>query len=195
VTALPLSRRPPAESVDDATLLAAIAKDDLGALGHLYDRHARAVWRVVHRVTSGAADVDDIVHTTFLKVPELAASFDGRPSARSWLIGIAVRFALRHMRGRGRFTRMLARFAHVTRGVDALDPEVQANGRAALAALERSLATLAPAKRVVFVMIEMEGLAHDEVARVLGVPVATVRTRLFHAKRELASAVALAGRP
>jgi RNA polymerase sigma-70 factor (ECF subfamily) len=143
-------------------------------------------------VTNGASDVDDIVHATFLKVPQLAASFDGRASASGWLVGIAVRLALRHTRTLGRFTGMLRRFAHVTRDADRLDPEVMASGRAQLAILDRAITKLSPAKRAVFVLVEIEGFAHDDVARDLGVPAATVRTRLFHAKRELRKALTLA---
>jgi RNA polymerase sigma-70 factor (ECF subfamily) len=180
------------EPITDAPLLLAIERGDLGALGTLYDRHASSVWRVVRRVTNGASDVDDIVHATFLKVPRLAASFDGRASARGWLVGIAVRLALRHTRTLRRFTGMLKRFAHVTHDVNQLDPEVLAIGRAQLAVLERATSKLSPTKRAVFVLVEIEGFAPDEVARDLGVPAATVRTRLFHAKRELRKALALA---
>jgi RNA polymerase sigma-70 factor (ECF subfamily) len=173
----------------DAELLQAIRRDDLGALGVLYDRHAKAVWRVVARVTNGASDVDDIVHLTFLKVPELAAGFDGRPSARGWLCGIAVRLALRHTRTLGRFGAMLRRFAHVTWHENQLDPEVLAIGRSQIALLESAVRDLSAAKRAVFVLIEVEGLRHDEVARDLGIPAATVRSRLFHAKEELRNAL------
>jgi RNA polymerase sigma-70 factor (ECF subfamily) len=183
----------PAVELTDAVLLAAIATGDLGSLGALYDRHARAVYRVVHRVTNGAGDVDDLVHATFLKVPDVASSFDGRPSARAWLIGIAVRLALRHRRTLGRFARMLGRFAQVTGDAYRVDPEVHAAGRARLAALDAAVARLSPAKRAVFVLIEMEGLSHEEVAAELSVPVPTVRTRLFHAKQELREALARTG--
>jgi RNA polymerase sigma-70 factor (ECF subfamily) len=184
---------PTPEAVTDASLLTDIAHEDLGALGVLYDRHAKSVWRVVQRVTNGAGDADDIVHATFLKVPQLAASFDGRPSARSWLIGIAVRLALRHTRTLGRFVGMLKRFSNATRDADRLDPEVLVSGRAELVVLEGAVRRLSPAKRAVFVMIELEGLSNDEVARDLGIPAATVRTRLFHAKQELRDALGRTG--
>jgi len=182
-----------AASASDADLLVRIAQHDLGALGALYDRHMRSVWRVVYRVTNGASDVEDIVHATFLKVPQLASRFDGRPSARSWLIGIALRLAQRHARTLHRFTRMLGRFAHVTQDADRLDPESRAIGRAKLAVLERAVGKLSAPKKAVFVLIELEGLSHDDVARDLDVPLATVRTRLFHAKRELREALAREG--
>jgi RNA polymerase sigma factor (sigma-70 family) len=175
--------------VSDAVLLAAIASDDLGALGVLYDRHAGSVWRVVYRVTNGASDVDDLVHATFLKVPQVARTFDGRASARNWLMGIAVRLALRNTRSVARFTRMLARFSSASERADLLDPEVQAAGRARLVALDRAVTRLSAAKRAVFILIEMEGLSTEEVAQELGIPVPTVRTRLFHAKHELRAAL------
>jgi RNA polymerase sigma-70 factor (ECF subfamily) len=194
VTIVLSRKRATADPISDAALIQAIPGGDLGALGLLYDRHARAVWRVLHRVTNGASDVDDLVHATFLKIPSLAPSFDGRPSARSWLIGVAVRLALRHTRSVGRFSRMLTRFAHITRSVDLLDPEVQMAGRAKLVVLDRALTRLPLAKRAVFVMVEMEGMTHDEVARELGIPLPTVRTRLFHAKRALSNALRVAER-
>jgi RNA polymerase sigma-70 factor (ECF subfamily) len=180
------------ERVTDAELLAEIARDELGALGVLYDRHAAALWRVVHRVTNGSSDVDDIVHATFLKIPALASRFDGRPSARSWLAGVAVRVALHQGRSLARLTATLKRFAQVTTHADSLDPELLAGGRARVAVLDRALCRLSPAKRAVFVLVEIEGCTHEEVARDLGIPAATVRTRLFSAKRELRSALARA---
>jgi RNA polymerase sigma-70 factor (ECF subfamily) len=182
------------ETVADNVLLERIAADDLGALGVLYDRHIHAVVRVVSRVSGSANDADDIAHATFMKVRELAPSFDGRPSARPWLIGIAVRLAQRRLRTMARFTHMLGRFAHVTRDAERVDPEKHAAGRAELAVIEEAIGKLSVAKRTVFVLVEIEGLAHDEVARELGIPQATVRTRLFHAKQELMLALGRSAR-
>jgi RNA polymerase sigma factor (sigma-70 family) len=173
----------------DAPLLVAIARGDLGSLGILYDRHAHAVWGVVHRVLGRGDGVDDVVHAAFLKVVEIASTFDVRPSARNWVIGIAVRLALRKTRSAGRLARMLARFAHAGRSAYAVDPEATAMGRERVAALERGLMDLSPAKRAVFVLVEVEGLTHDEVAEILDIPLPTVRTRLFHAKKALRAAV------
>jgi RNA polymerase sigma-70 factor (ECF subfamily) len=175
----------------DAVLLAAVAAGDLGALGTVYDRHARDVWRVVARVMSGSGDVDDVVHATFLKLPELARSFDGRPSAKNWLCGIAVRLALRRGRTVERFTRMLSRFARAPWAQPTADPETQAILGEDLATLQRALEALPPKKRAVVVLVELQGMPQEEVAEVLGIPAATVRTRLFSARRALREAMGL----
>jgi RNA polymerase sigma-70 factor (ECF subfamily) len=174
----------------DAELLTAAGAGDLSALGALYDRHARDVWRVLDRVTNGSSDVEDVLHTTFLSLPRLAANFDGRsPSCRNWLCGVATHLALRHGRGLRRFTAMLARFGATTEHASWVTPESHARDREEVLLLERAVAAMSPKKRAVFVLIECEGLSHVEVAESLQIPLATVRTRLFGAKNELRAAL------
>ncbi len=185
---MPFSRSEGA-SRSDAVLLTAVAAGDLGALGVLYDRHSRDVWRVLARVMNGSADVEDVLHATFLKLPEVASSFDGRPSCRNWLCGVAVRLALRRGRTLERFTRMLSRFARAQWVQPSADPESQNILGEDLAALQRALETLPPKKRAVVVLVELQGMAQEDVARVLGIPAATVRTRLFSARRVLREAL------
>jgi RNA polymerase sigma-70 factor (ECF subfamily) len=100
VSAQPL--RPHSDASTDAELLARVASGHLGALGELYDRYARDVWRAVRRSLPNDADVDDVVHATFLNLPRIAGAYDGRASCRNWLCGIGVRLAMRHRRGAGR---------------------------------------------------------------------------------------------
>jgi len=184
-------RAPPKQArASDAELLAAIARGEIAPLGELYDRYAREVWRVVDRVTSGSPDAEDLVHATFLKVPELAASFDGRPSCRTWLCGVAVHLTLHHRRSGDRFRAMLAALGDTLRGVtSSSDPERAARHGQELAVFERALRRLSAPKRGVFVLIELEGLSHAETAAALGIPLVTVRTRLFHAKQALRHAL------
>ena len=176
----------------DAELLESVASGDLGALGELYDRYARNVWQAARRSLDGV-DAEDVVHQLFVKLPEIAPSFDGRASCRGWLCGIAVRLAMRHRRGAGRFRRMLGSFAHTLVGRTTRDPERAAMGSQELGALERALAALSEKKRVVFVLVEVEGLTAEEAARVLEIPAATARTRLFHARKELQAALEAEG--
>jgi RNA polymerase sigma-70 factor (ECF subfamily) len=179
----------------DDELLREIEAGDLRSLGELYDRHASKVWRAVHRTLGSATDVDDVVHTVFLKLPSLARSYDGRTEAGPWLVGIGVRTALRHRRGAGRFFKMLASFAHTVGDRVSRDPERHSSQRQELRAFEVALADLAPKKRAVFTLIELDGLTTEEVASALEIPAATVRTRLHHARRELAAVLRREGEP
>jgi RNA polymerase sigma-70 factor (ECF subfamily) len=176
------------ERTDDV-LLAAIVDGDLGALGELYDRYARDVWRATYHVQGNAADAEDIVHTVFMKLPEIAKSYDGRSNARPWLVGIAVRIASRHRRGIGRFLRILTSFAITAPTSRELDPERDAIAKQEINAVDAAVAKLPPHQRIVFTLIELEGLSGEDVGRALSLPAATVRTRLHHARRNLYAAM------
>ncbi|MGD0528577.1 MAG: sigma-70 family RNA polymerase sigma factor [Polyangiaceae bacterium] len=191
MTTRPLQPRP--AGATDAELLAEVAGGHLGALGELYDRYARDVWRTVRRSLPDGADVDDVVHATFLNLPRIAASYDGRASCRNWLCGIGVRLAMRHRRGAGRLQRMLLSFAQTLVGRGVADPERRASDNQELAVLERALARLSEKKRAVFVLVELEGLSAAEAALALEIPAVTARTRLFHARRELQQALQRGG--
>jgi RNA polymerase sigma-70 factor (ECF subfamily) len=175
--------------MSDPELVADVAAGDLGALGELYDRYARHVWRAARRTLDDAADADDVVHATFMGLPRIASAYDGRASCRNWLCGIAVRLALRHRRTATRFRRALGAFAETIVGHSTADPERGASSQEELAVLDRALSRLSEKKRAVFVLVELEGLSAEDVATALGIPTATVRTRLFHARRELQQAL------
>ncbi len=185
----PLARSP---SKSDRDLIVLVGEGDLGALGELYDRYARDVWRVALRLLRSDADAEDVVHAVFLKLPQIAGSHDGRSNVRAWLLGICVRLASRHRRSAARFFRMISSLAEVAPTSSRLDPEREIGSRQDLRRLENALATLAPKKRIAFMLVELEGLSSDEAARALDVPAATVRTRLHHARREIDSALKLA---
>jgi RNA polymerase sigma-70 factor (ECF subfamily) len=126
---------------------------------------------------------------TFLKLPEIARSYDGRESCRGWLCGIGVNLAIRHRRGAGRFNRMLSLFGQTVADRSHLNPERLAGGQEEVAALGRALDALSDKKRAAFLLVEIEGLTAEEAGQALSVPPATVRTRLFHARRELLAAL------
>lgn len=177
-----LARHPPRS---DAELLELLAHNDSEALGEIYDRYARCVWRAVRRTLGAATNVDDLVHAVFMKLPQIAHSYDGRLSCRGWLCGIGVRLALRHRRSTWRLRRVMDAFAQMVGGAAHSDPERRVSASQELSAFERALEQLSPKRRAVFVLVEVEGLTTDEVAKALEIPPATVRTRLFHARREL----------
>jgi RNA polymerase sigma-70 factor (ECF subfamily) len=178
-----------AAPVSDPELMRDVAAGDPGALGELYTRYARDVWRAIRRSLPDGVDAEDIVHATFMKLPQIAAGYDGRSSCRNWLCGIAVRLAMRHRRGAGRFQRMLRAFTNAVVARSSADPERNASGAEELVVLEHALVRLGEKKRVAFVLVELEGLSAEEAAEALDVPPATVRTRLFHARHELQEAL------
>jgi len=167
----------------DADALRRLAEGETSALAPIYDRHHVALRRFVAQATNDAHDVDDLLHATFLTAAKAAGSFDGRESCRPWLFGIAVRLLQRRRRTLARWSRALRELA-VQANVQ-VDPHRELGARDDLKSLSVALGKLSEGKRVAVCLAEVEGLSSDEIARVLGIPVGTVWTRLHHARREL----------
>ena len=177
-------------SPTDADLLRCIAEGDLAALGDLYDRYVVDMWRAVGLALGETSGTEDVVHAVFLNLPRIAASYDGRVNCRPWLLGIAVRLAMRHSRGVRRFRRILCSLAEIVIRSASCDPErASARNRGELAGFERALAGLSAKKRAAFVLAELEGLTCKEVATALEIPAAAARTTLVHARRDLHAAM------
>jgi RNA polymerase sigma-70 factor, ECF subfamily len=172
-------------SPTDAEIVADIARGDLHALGVLFDRHESTVRRFIGRLGVPPAEIDDLVQLTFLDVLRAAHRFDERFPPKNWLLGLCAMVVRRHRRSVGR---MAARLA-----VWASDPSCQAGAfsvddleqRESAARAMRALEKLSHKKREVFVMMVLENVSGEETARALGVPLATVWTRMHHARRDL----------
>lgn len=172
----------------DAELIARLATGEIGALGELYDRHQAAVFRFLTRATNGAEDVDDLLHQTFLAAAKSAGRYDGRSSCRPWLIGIAVQHLKRR---RQSFARLFAVLRSLRdRRTTIVDPRSSLQAKSDI---DRALARLSEAKRITFLMAEVEGFSCAEIAETLNVPIGTVWTRLHAARRELRDALGREG--
>jgi RNA polymerase sigma-70 factor (ECF subfamily) len=172
---------PPAS---DADVLRRVASGEITALGELYDQYQTPIRRFIVRATSDAEDVDDLVHATFLAVAKSAGRYDGRPSCRPWLIGIAAQLLRRRREAFRRFLAVLSSLSSA--GANTVDPRPALQARSDV---ERALARISEAKRVTFLMAEVEGLSCAEIAAALGIPIGTVWTRLHAAHRELRRAL------
>jgi RNA polymerase sigma-70 factor (ECF subfamily) len=164
----------------DPDIMHRLSNGEIGALGELYDRHHEALRHFVARATSDAEDVEDLVHATFLAAAKTASHYDGRPSCRPWLVGIAVRLLRRRRRAFGNLFAVLASLRWAKPATTDPRPALYARND-----VERALARLSEAKRIALWMAEVEGWSCPEIAAALGVPVGTVWTRLHAARREL----------
>jgi len=173
----PLKLVPPMKpAMDDADALARVARGDVGALGEVYDRHARSLLSFAARAV-GRHHAEDIVQSTFVCAAKVASTYDARgASARSWLFGIAARLVQQRRRSFARLARALLRFDLAASS----SPEGEARND-----LQKGLLRLSEAKRVVLLLAEVEGFTCEEIATMLEIPVGTVWTRLHHARREM----------
>jgi RNA polymerase sigma-70 factor (ECF subfamily) len=148
----------------------------------LYEEHAAFVRRVLLRVGTSASDVDDLLQEVFLVALRKIEGFEGRSKPRTWLCGIALRVA-----AGARRSSKLRSLIGLDRAPELADPgtPVQALERKETQAqVQRALGKLGEKKRTVFLLFDVEGLSGEEIAEATECPVATVWTRLHHARKD-----------
>lgn len=161
-----------------------VASGEVAALGELYDAHHQHVRAFCQRLFAGGAEAEDLVQETFLAAPSALRRFEGRSSLRTFLVSIAVNHARHHRRAVARRVGMLARF-HREPSSEVLRPD-QANERTELVeAMAAVLLELPIDQRVAVVLCIVEERTSAEAAQIVGVAEATIRTRIFHARKKM----------
>jgi RNA polymerase sigma-70 factor (ECF subfamily) len=176
---------------DRALVERALAGDE-SAFQQLFVRHREDAARIVYRMLGPSPEVEDVVQEIFLHVYRSLGSFRGDARFSTWLYRLCVNVTRMHLRSK----RSRPRFADVdvpeapTPEAPVLDPSEQVERRHRVHALYRLLDGLGEKKREVLVLHDFEGMAAKQIADTLGIPVLTVRTRLFYARKELYAAMA-----
>jgi RNA polymerase sigma-70 factor (ECF subfamily) len=151
------------------------------ALGVLYREHHGFVWRNARRLGCPEAWVEDVVHEVFLVVARRLAEFEARSSPRTWIFAITYRVVRRMLRDRARRQHKLQGYA-LTQPSCIAPPQERTD---AAEALRRLMSKLGDAKRLVFIMAELEGMTSVEIGDCLGISPRTVDSRLRTARLEL----------
>jgi RNA polymerase sigma-70 factor, ECF subfamily len=171
-------------AIGEALLVAALGDGDLAALATTFDRWNQRVRVLARRLLSDPAAAEDVVQDVFTALPRAVRRFRGEADLETFLLGIAVKAVWRHRRAALRRRKALERLrAAVPSGP--IDPEHDAYRRELGARLAAALDELPLPQRVAFVLCEVEELTAGQAAAIADAPEATIRTRLFHARRRL----------
>src|SRR5262245_40570708 len=162
-----------------------IARGDVAAIAEAYDLHQSAVRGFARRLVGDDAVAEDLVHEVFVTLPSAIGGFRHDASLRTFLISIAVNHARHHIRAAGRRRAALARLSEHPPPEAPSTPEDEVMRKRLAMSLSRALDGLPDDQRIAFVLCEVEERSSGEVARIVGAPEATVRTRLYHARRKL----------
>jgi RNA polymerase sigma factor (sigma-70 family) len=171
----------------DHELLEACATGDEQALGLVYDRYARVAYAVALRVLRDSALAEDAVQEAFLAVWRQAATYDPeRGTASAWILTFVHRRAVD-------LVRRQHRFQGLPEALEAALPARSVDGVADGVALRRdvhaALRTLSSAERRVIELAYWGGLTQSEIARALGIPPGTVKSRTFAGLAKLRDAL------
>ncbi|MGV3570032.1 MAG: RNA polymerase sigma factor [Ramlibacter sp.] len=182
----------PAAASGDAELAARAARGEAGAFEAIMRRHNRMVFRAARSILRSDAEAEEAVQDAYLKAWRALGSFRAEAKLSTWLVRIAINEALQRARRRSATVIPLDGAAALQEDppgpADRLadDADLQPDrmlGRAQLRrVMEAHIDALPEVFRTVFVLRAVEELSVDEVADVLHVPAATVRTRFFRAR-------------
>jgi RNA polymerase sigma-70 factor, ECF subfamily len=178
------------DAASDESLIRRIAAGDQLAMRTLFARYRIPLYRWLLRIVRDETTAEDLLSDVFLDVWRQAASFQGRASVSTWLLAIARYKALSARRAR--VDAQLDERIESTVADPADDPEAALQEKNRSKMLRDSLACLSPEHGEVIDLVYYHGKSVKEVADIIGVGEATVKTRMFYARRKLASLVAVA---
>jgi RNA polymerase sigma-70 factor, ECF subfamily len=168
----------------DAELVRACRSGDMTAWRGLYERYAPLIHRFAAALGVPAEEREDAAQDIFVAVFRSLRHFRGEAQLSTWIYRIAARHAIRL--GRRRRMRETMRTLMLK---ERPQPEIDPSERSTrVATLDRLLGKLAPKKRTVLVLFEVEGLSAKEISDVVGCPENTVWSRLHHARAEMIKA-------
>ncbi len=179
------------KAISDEALIALIAVRDKNAMRLVFVRHSARVFRFLLRLVDNAATAEDLVSETFIEIWRQAGRFEARSKASTWILGIARYKALSSLRQRHADQLDDSVFELVADPMD--DPETSAQKNKRTALLRDCLQQLPPAQRELLDLIYYHEQSIADVARIIGVPENTVKTRAFHARKRVAALMAERG--
>ncbi|MCF8405707.1 MAG: RNA polymerase sigma factor [Bacteroidales bacterium] len=161
---------------NEENIIEGCLKNDRGAQKALYDQYKTAMYTLSYRITNNFDDANDVLQEGFLQVFESLQSFRGKAKLSTWIHTIIARAALKKIRNKIHFIDL-----DEVAGGESIDwssiEDVQY--------LEKAIASLPEGYRSIFILYEVEGFKHKEIAEMLDISVNTSKTQLFKAKREL----------
>lgn len=169
----------------DYALAQRAAEGDMDAFNDLYERHNRRVYSLCLRMTGNVSEAEDLAQEVFIQLFRKIGSFRGESAFTTWLHRLTVNQVLMHFRKRS---------VKLEQTTDEGDTPVQIvtgtgnpNSMPVMdrIALDKAIVQLPPGYRTVFILHDIEGHEHEEIAKMLGCSVGTSKSQLHKARMKL----------
>jgi RNA polymerase sigma-70 factor, ECF subfamily len=178
-------------AASDEVLIGRIAQGDRLAMQVLFARHHVRVYRFVLRLVRNEASAEDLISEVFLDVWRQADRFEGRSAVSTWLLAIARFKALSSMRRRPDEELDEEAAGAIEDASDTPEVSLQKKDKSGL--LRKYLEQLSREHREVIDLVYYHEKSIEEVAEIVGIPEATVKTRMFYARKKLSELLKAAG--
>ena len=175
----------------DTVLLQRISSGDHTAVSELYDRHGRLLFSLIVRIVHDRAEAEEVLQEVFLSVWTKAHTYDSRlGSPMGWLVRLARNRAIDRLRALDARTRAVEAMDEPGLGDNPEDAIVRNQERSRV---RQALETLPAEQRQLIEQAYFRGLTHSELAKVFGLPLGTVKTRVRSGMQGLRAQLGVAG--
>jgi RNA polymerase sigma-70 factor (ECF subfamily) len=175
---------PAMTAAGDSALIERAKDGDLGAFELLYRRNVGRVYAVCLRLLADEGRAEELTQDAFVRVWQRLGSFEGRSSISSWIHRVAVNVAIDALRARNARAMWEAPGDEATAGGAVAPADVGAG-----IDLERAIASLPAGARAVYVLHEVEGFRHEDIAELIGIEPGTSKAQLHRARALLRRAL------
>jgi RNA polymerase sigma-70 factor (ECF subfamily) len=178
----------------EATLIERAQAQDEAAFDQIVRLYADRIYNYVRRMVGNPQDAEDITQEVFIRAYQGLSQFDGRASFSTWLFRIATNLCIDHKRRQSRRVQTVP-YHHDESDEEEGDWEFpDTNQPSALdhllnqelqAVVEGAIERLNPKLKTVLLLYDVEGLSYEQIAETLGIPMGTVKSRLFAAREQI----------
>jgi len=183
----------PSAPVDETVLVQRAQRGNLEAYDELVQRYQERIYATIYHMTSNHEDANDLAQESFIKAFQALKTFKGGSSFYTWLYRIAVNKTINFLKQRKNRIHLSLNDLDFNAEHDpdlvALISDKTPRRDANLAELQEKLNTallkLSEPHRLVVVLHDVQGMSHDEIAKVMDCNIGTVRSRLFYARQQL----------
>ena len=170
-----------APKAKESTTVDRAREGDARAFEELYRENAGRVYAICLRMTGNASEAEDLAQEAFVRAWQKLGSFRGESSFSTWLHRLTVNLVLSDRRSRSR----RAKYLTVTGDLSRFEKKTPGPGPHVSLDLEQAIATLPEGARKVFVLHDVEGYRHTEIAEMMGIATGTTKAQLHRARKLL----------
>jgi len=189
----PLTPQAVVPTAGDADVLARAQAGDHHAFAQLYSLHKRRIYSLCVRMVSNVAEAEDLTQEAFLQLHRKIATFRGDSAFSTWLHRLAINVVLMHLRKKGLSLISLDEAMEPTPeegpGRSFGAPDLSLAGSIDRLALERAISDLPAGYRLIFVLHDIEGYEHNEIAAMLDCSIGNSKSQLHKARLKLRDAM------
>ena len=180
----------PGSELNEAETIERAKQGDAEAFQALYDKHKRRVYSLCLRMTSNTAEAEDLTQEAFLQLYRKIATFRGESAFTTWLHRLSVNVVLMHLRKKGLPVVSLEETTQSTGEEDSPKKDFGADDVALAGSIDRlqlqkAVENLPPGYRTIFVLHDVEGYEHNEIAGIVGCSIGNSKSQLHKARMKL----------